>query len=417
MLNSNCKNIESLYASLTNALLLYNTLDASSAFATYHKIDQSVSAKYSDIISNYANKEYSALSNITNQCNSIFRDNDFSKLKKHLEYFNTYSNDLYNKFMLDVNYSEDKQYYDELEKKYHNLVSNLNLSDDEYVSYFHASWGIDKSLIGSNIQKTINNAAISEKYELTKLQYGYESIVEQLDTITYDEAYMLLDELIDNYHKNSTLIYKSLKSNIDDYVENTNIKQSQAKKFLLNLLDYDYTSTTPPNDSNIHKISNEYIKTIQDFKLELDEHIDNIKQLSQIESPMVDNISLKSIITQMIKLNNTDAPQYTNIELYDYLKQFKTVSLKMRRSLHFPDAIMEIVNDSDIIIVPDANKLIRYSNASCSVICIEDINTIIDDHNISNIFIDYASSFFENEMTMIYKKFGKSHSQSFIKIG
>jgi hypothetical protein len=407
----------SKYENLRNMLYIYNNNTLYDAYMIIHNVKEFGLSK--NKVVNSAKSEYSNLKNSLEYSSAGLHDKE--KLKNFSDVFFKYSEDLYNKLISD--HTQDVQIYKEHYQACLPMTELLNLSDDMYISKYKEMQNIDKSLIGSDIQKIIGHAAINDKHELGKFKYALLAIDEQLydGSIDYSEASQLLECSLDIFSRQSEEIYNELVKKIKDYRITVKNKQSKAKELMLDMLndssDLENTINDCLGDINamqdtLAQYSNTISKLVQNENHDTEDEFDDSGD--ELTIPIMENV-----IINMLQLNNIDLPEYNpkNDNMVEYLKAFKTISLKMRRSLDFPKIMMNIVDESDIIIVPDGQKLKQYNDAICTVICIEDINSIPDDHNITDVIIDYASSFFDNEYKMIYEKFGKKASQTFIKLG
>ena len=287
--------------------------------------------------------------------------------------------------------------YKEKESSCSKIIELCNLSDDDYIDGYRKIQNIDNSLICSDIQKTIAYAAINDKHELYKLKYALSAINEQLENndINYSEASEILDMSMDIFHQHSEEIYYNLLDKIEDY---------------------ESTFNEPDDSSELNTTINDCLDDIQNMRELLNQYSDNISKLLKNYEDEVNTPLLENVIINMIQLNNDNLPDHNMENIGNYLKAFKTISIRMRRSLNFPKAIMNIVEENDIIIVPDDTKLHQYQDALCTVISIGDIDNM-DNTDFGDIIIDYASSFFEREIASIYEKFGNHPSQSIIRIG
>jgi hypothetical protein len=237
---------------------------------------------------------------------------------------------------------------------------------------------------------------------------------------------------LDVFIKDNKLVFQEVYQTLKQFDDSRKETQHHAKQVLLDMMDDDDTEALAMLERLRGKKPEKPSEQVKENPLDAVKEAlkDCYRKLDGIETMMEgchehlqnlesDTFSLTNII---LTLMDNGFDHATNVfsdkmDIPTYLKQYKTIQLSVGRFRGIVEAINNLANANDVIIVPENHQKQQYAHLSSVVVTPNELHLIPDIAKIGNVYVDYYKTIFDSEMNSIYEKLGKNQHQFFIMLG
>jgi len=241
-------------------------------------------------------------------------------------------------------------------------------------------------------------------------------------------------EALDNFIADNKLLFQEVHETLQQFADSRKEKQQQSKKLLLDMMDDDDDSAAIAMLERLRgKKPEVQIETVKENPLDAVKVAlnDCYGKLGAIETIMdechehlqnVDSEPAFSLTNIILELMDNGYDHVTEVfsdkmDIPTYLKQYKTIQLSVGRFRGIVEAINNLADANDVVIVPENHQKQQYAHLPSVVITPNELHIIPDDAKIGNVYVDYYKTIFDSEMKSIYEKLGKNQHQFFIMLG
>lgn len=244
---------------------------------------------------------------------------------------------------------------------------------------------------------------------------------------------------LDNFIEDNKLLYQEVQETLQQFTDSRKENQQQSKQLLLDMMNDDddsdaiamlehlrnkmHVDTDKPEKPS-EKVSGNPLDAVKEALKDCYGKLDGIETMMEgchehLQNLESDTFSLTNIILTLMDngYDHTKEVFSNNMDIKTYLKQYKTIQLSVGRFRGIVEAINNLADANDVIIVPENHHKQQYAHLPSVLITPNELHIIPDDAKIGNVYVDYYKTIFDSEMKSIYEKLGKSYNQFFIMLG